>query len=365
MRKILLITFILTIYPLTAQRLSPGFEPKEYFDLLSLLAQNDESNTNHAPVIPASYTLAYQSPAMGFDNQWSLWINDQNQAVIAVRGSVSTKLSWLSNLYQALIPAKGHLTLSQTLAYDYHLSDNPQAAIHTGWLLSMGFLVPDIRTKIDSCYQQGIRDYYITGHSQGGAISYLLTSELKQQQKRGELPADLLFKTYASASPKPGNLSYAYDFETETQDGWAFHIINPLDWVPEMPFSIQTTKDFNLSNPFPMIENLMSQQSFAKRIVFRHFYHQIEIPPNKSQQKMEKILGKNIFKLIKKQLPELQEPKYVHSNNYARAGSSRILIPDANYFSLFPHDPHKPFTHHSYKAYLYLAELGCKPQPTP
>ncbi len=88
------------------------------------------------------------------------------------------------------------------------------------------------------------------GHSQGGAIAYLLTAHFYNLQQQGKLPADIRFKTYCSAAPKPGNLYFAYDYETTTRGGWACNVVNAADWVPETPFSVQTVSDFNTTNPF-------------------------------------------------------------------------------------------------------------------
>ncbi|HPN72156.1 MAG TPA: hypothetical protein PLZ32_21680, partial [Saprospiraceae bacterium] len=75
--------------------------------------------------------------------------------------------------------------------------------------------------KIDSLYKTGTKEFLIMGHSQGGAIAYLMTSYLYNLQQLGQLPIDIKFKTYCSAAPKPGNLYYAYEYEAMTQGGWA------------------------------------------------------------------------------------------------------------------------------------------------
>ncbi|WP_430615270.1 lipase family protein [Flavobacterium sp. JP2137] len=348
--------FALGVQTLCAQTLAPGFDSKEYIDLLSLLAQTDENPQREVVAIPESYRLAYKSESMGFDNQWSLWANDNNQAVIAVRGSTQSPISWLSNAYEVMIPAKGRLTLTDKGPVPYQFAVHPAANVHVGWAMGTEFLMPDIRAKIDSCYQKGVRDFYITGHSQGGAISYLLTAALRSAQVSGTLAADIHFKTYASASPKVGNLYFAYEFEKLTQDGWAYNIVNPLDWVAEMPFSIQTTKDFNPLNPFPLMERAIANQGFFKRILFRHYYNQLDKPSKKSQRKMQKLLGKTVFKFIQKERPEIAEPVYVASNHYVRTGINRVLNPQASYFAKFPQNPKNPFINHSYQAYLFLAK---------
>ncbi len=56
----------------------------------------------------------------------------------------------------------------------------------------------------------GIRNFYLLGHSQGAAINFLVTAHLRHLQKTGRIPADVRFKSYRSAAPKPGNLYFAY-----------------------------------------------------------------------------------------------------------------------------------------------------------
>jgi len=52
-----------------------------------------------------------------------------------------------------------------------------------GWLLSTAYLSKDILPKIDSMYKSGIKDFILMGHSQGGAINFLLTAHLYSQNR--------------------------------------------------------------------------------------------------------------------------------------------------------------------------------------
>lgn len=131
-----------------------------------------------------------------------------------------------------MVPAKGTLKISKDFVFDYHLSDDSRATVHTGWLIATAFLSRDMLPKIDSLYKTGHKEFYIMGHSQGGAIAYLLTSLLLKMQKNGQLPNDIQFKTYCSAAPKPGNLYFAYDYENMVKTGWALTVTNEADWVP-------------------------------------------------------------------------------------------------------------------------------------
>src|SRR5690606_37934119 len=109
----------------------------------------------------------------------------------SVRGTTEKAESWLANFYAAMVPAKGELHLSNDDIFKYNLASNPKAAVHVGWLLGTAILSKEIVPKIKEQYQKGTKSILITGHSQGGAICYLLTSYLYSLQLSGELPKDI------------------------------------------------------------------------------------------------------------------------------------------------------------------------------
>ncbi|MFD1871450.1 lipase family protein [Hymenobacter bucti] len=343
-----------------AQALKPGFDKAEYLELLRLHARIGSLDSALWAGIPRprQFTMAYRSPVVGLDNRWDLWTKAgaQPQAVISVRGTTKAQESWLENLYAAMLPATGELQLSPTRKFKYHLADNPQAAVHAGWLLGMAFQAEGIIHKIDSCYRRGTRDVLIMGHSQGGAIAFLLTSHLRSLQAQGQLPADIRFKTYCSAAPKPGNLYYAYDYERATQGGWAVNVVNPADWVPEVPLTVQTTSDFNPTNPFVGVGAIIKKQPFPKNLVARHAYRQLAGPSRRAQRRYQRYLGGYVSKALQKSVPGYQAPAYYPSSNYVRVGPTIVLPADAAYYTKYPNDPAKLFQHHLFQPYYYLAE---------
>lgn len=345
---------------LRAQALQPGFDKAEYLELLRLHARMGGLDSMWWAGIPRprQFKMVYRSPVVGLDNRWDLWAKAgaQPQIVISIRGTTKAQESWLENLYAAMLPATGELRLSPTRTFAYRLATNPQAAVHAGWLLGMGFMAEGIVHKIDSCYRRGTRDVLVMGHSQGGAIAFLLTSHLRSLQAQGQLPADIRLKTYCSAAPKPGNLYYAYDYERATQGGWAVNVVNPADWVPEVPLTVQTITDFNPANPFVGVSAIIKKQPFPKNLVARFAFGQLNGPSRRAQRRYQRYLGGYVGKAIRKSLPGYQVPAYYPSSNYMRVGPTIVLPADANYYAKYPNDPAQVFRHHLFQPYYYLAE---------
>lgn len=341
----------------TAQKLKPGFDKSEYAELMAVSARTTANPAYYDSLAaPQHFKMLYQSPVMGLDNLWDLWSDGNGVAAISIRGTTTNGISWLANFYSAMAPAKGELQISKTETFKYQLAENPKAAVHIGWLLSTAFLSKDMLPKIDSLYKKGTKDFLIMGHSQGGAISFLLTAYLYNLQKLHVLPADIRFKTYCSAGPKPGNLYFAYEYEAMTQNGWAYNVINAADWVPEMPISIQTLNDFNTTNPFVIAKPIIKKQGFTKRIILNHLYNKMDKATVKAERKYRKYLGTMLAKMLKKNLPGYQPPAYYKSFNYVRTGNTIVLQPDEAYYILFPDSKENIFIHHFHKPYLYLLD---------
>ncbi|QJD95012.1 lipase family protein [Mucilaginibacter robiniae] len=342
----------------TQAQLKPGFDIQEYLEMLRISRQQVDTamKNDHVPK-PQTYHMIYRSAVGPLNNRWDLWINNHQTAVISIRGTTAENVSWLENFYAAMVPATGHLHIDDTTTFNYHLADNPRAAVHIGWLLGLANLSKTIVPQITKLYrEQNIHDFIIMGHSQGAAISFLLRSYLADLQQRKQLPADIRFKVYSSAPPKPGNTYYAYAYNYLTRGGWGIAITNAADWVPETPFSIQTVHDFNTLNPFSNINEGTKNQSLLIRLYIKHVYNRLAKPPVRAVKNNQKYLGHLVYKFIKKTLPQFTEPAYAPTNLYVSCGTPIILMPNADYRQKFPDDTKNVFTHHLFWPYYYLAE---------
>lgn len=336
--------------------LRPGFDKAEYLELLRVCARHGDSAYIKTIAAPEHSSFLYRSPVMGLENRWDLWMRDDRVAILSIRGTTASMVSWLANFYAATVPATGSLCLSKTDVFSYRLADNPRAAVHVGWLLATAYLSRDIMPRLDSLYREGIRDVIVMGHSQGGAIAYLLTAYLYQLQKQGQLPGDVRLKTYCSASPKPGNLYFAYDYEAMTQGGWAYNVVNTADWVPETPLSVQTLDDFNKTNLFAVAPDLIRKQKWPMNWIAKYAFNRLDKPSRKLQRRYERYLGNMVSKQVVKQLSNFRTPCYYPSSDYTRAGNTIVLYADAAYYQLYPDSRENVFIHHFFAPYIYLAE---------
>jgi len=360
MRKLAILYILSAVYcDLFSQSLQAGFNGHEYTDMLAINFQrfDDSAVTNPKIPIPPGYRAVFRSPELGLRNRWNMWYrNDNKVAVISLRGTIAELASWMENYYAAMIPATGSLQINDSTSFNYQLAADEKAHVHVGWVVGLAHLAPTITEQIKAAYQKGIREFIIIGHSQGGALATLTRSYLFYMTQKGDLPKDIVYKTYCSASPKVGNLYYAYDFDFITRNGWGFTVVNAADWVPETLFSVQTLTDFNPVNPFDNIDDLLKKQSLIARWVIKHKYKKLRNGVRTAQERFEKNLGGLVYKFVKKTLPQLREPVYAHDNNYQRAGVPIVLQPDADYYTVFPNTTTNIFQHHMFAPYYVLAK---------
>lgn len=351
-----MLSMVLT-FTLAARDLKPGFDKHEYRTMLGhFVRQGDSLRRDYRIPLPAHEKLVYRSKVIGLDNRWFLWVNADSVVTLSVRGTVASNASWLENGYVSMTSACGTLQAETGFTFSYHLADHPRAAVHTGWLVGMAYLQRDMLPKMDSLIGLGYHNFIIAGHSQGGALSYLLTSHFYYLKKQGRIPAGVHFKTYCSAAPKPGNLYYAYDFEHITCGGWAFNVVNSADWVPEVPPTVQTLVDINRTSPLPMAEKAIRKQGWLKRIFIKKIYKKLTHPSLEQAENNQKYLGDRVAGYIGKTLPGFVAPPPAGTFNYTRCGTAVVLYADESYFARFAENSDNIWLHHLMDAYWFLTE---------
>jgi hypothetical protein len=338
-----------------AQKLKQGFFKDEYMEMLRVSALQIDTPWTYKSVPPPLHsTHIYRSKVMGLRNMWDLWMYD-SIAVISLRGTVSDPVSWLENYYCGMVKANGNLQISNDYNFKYHLASDAKAAIHLGWLIGLAVLAPDVLSKLDSLNKNGISQCIIIGHSQGGAIGYLLHAHLLHLQHTNMLPSNWQFKSYCSAAPKPGNLYFAHSFENATAGGWSFTVVNSADWVPEVPLSIQNIDDITSLSPFANAKQTLHKLSFPKNLAASAIYNRFTNPTEKLRNRYMKVVDKHLFKAVRKELPQFVKPTLYKRINYQRCGVPIVLLPDTDYNNMFKDTAHV-FTHHFIEPYIYLTQ---------
>lgn len=235
--------------------INPGFDLTEALNLLALSAIVGGGD---APPQPAGWNLIFDSAVVGpFTDKWQLWETASKVYAIVLRGTVLDAGSILEDLISFLAPANGRITVGHVQA-DYSFAANSNASVHFGFALGTLLLLKDptqgILAQLTNRVSPG-SSVYIAGHSQGAAMATLLRSYLEYAS---DAPKDkqYSYKTYVYAQPKPGNDHYAADFESKfCNSGFAFRITNSLDWVPQVPFTIEFAGDINSPNPLSLLTN--------------------------------------------------------------------------------------------------------------
>lgn len=308
---------------------------------------------------PKDWQRLYRSPVVGMDNRFDIWKRDTDGLIgISMRGTTPRAISWMQNFYSAMIPAKGTIQINDSLQFEYVLAERADAAVHIGWTYALGAMHVYLLEQISKQYENGSRDFLIFGHSQGGALSYLTFAYVHYLKRRSLLPRDLRFKMVASASPKVGNIHFAYDFESYSSSGWAYNVINPEDWIPLMPFTVQTTDDMTATQPFAFIKEGVKTQKLPSRIAISTVYKSMNRKTKKARRTLQKNLGTRVGKQVRKERPQFKQPQFHHSMNYVRAGNHIVFATNEAYYQRFPKEAEDIFVHHMLAPYLYLAELN-------
>lgn len=234
---------------------TPGFSRAEALDLLAMCGSVEGEIAPPIPTSPPGWTLLFDSPVIGaFDEKWQLWKSDAGAYAIVLRGTVMKVGSVLEDLISVLVWAEGHINVGhQSIAFQF--AAEPAAGVHLGFALGTLVLLKDpVNGILAQLAQHGVgagANMYVTGHSQGAAMATLLRSYF---QYGADAPSGLSYKTYVFAQPKPGNDHYATDFERMfSNPGLAFRVTNSLDWVPQVPFTLEMIRDVNHPNPLSVL----------------------------------------------------------------------------------------------------------------
>jgi len=319
--RLVIFLLLLNLSNATFAQLSEGFEPTEAKSLIAMCNSYTflELFGSDSLIIPKEYRKVFTSDVMGMDNVFQVYEND-SVGVINFRGSTSKTSSWIENCYSAMIPGKGVIIIDSENV-PYRFAANINAAVHSGYALTVVLFAPAIIEQINILNAKGIYNIMLTGHSQGGALAQLSHAYLENVPGEGQF-AQNVYKTYAFGSPMCGNKEFADEYKLRYSDSnMSYSIINPDDFVPKLPMNYQEEKNAYGKLFYKSWADLITQGEVPKlkKLIIPVFKPFLTTYVNLSNLVIEKIVS-NFYVSIKM-------PAYVTDINYFQTGTIQHLEP--------------------------------------
>ncbi|MCV9386339.1 lipase family protein [Reichenbachiella ulvae] len=323
MKKVFIFLLFLFFFQVTYAQFKSGLVWHEVKDMIQICNSFTylELYDDDSVILPDGYKKEFTSGTLGMDNKFQVYIKGENEAaVLNFRGSTDQELSWLANFKSAMIPAKGQIKI-QSEAYDYDLSDDSTAAVHSGYLLGLAYLHQSVLMQIKYLNAIGIYDIYITGHSQGGSLAALMMVYLDRLGP--EMISDKnQFKMYAFANPMIGNKSFVDEYNLEyAKKGWSFSFIIPSDIVPKLPISYEegtlSSKEIHA-----LVDGEIDRMDFLSNILFNSL--------NRKVTRFVDTMSSRAESRIVNELGSVEMPKHRNEINYYPIGN-RFELPPVEY----------------------------------
>jgi hypothetical protein len=300
-----------------------GFNKEEARDMVAICNSFTfiDLYNSDSTILPPGYKKLYTSGVFGMDNKFQLY-QKENVVVINLRGSTDKQISWLENIYSAMIPAKGIIKISGENV-PYCFAKDPAAAVHSGYALGIAYLSKDLLYHINSMNRQGIHNFIITGHSQGGSLANMLKAYL-ENLTHNEVPKACKFKTYSFAAPMIGNKFFSEEYNTRfCVTNTSFNIVNAADPVPTFPLSYKEGSNYFSDN---LKSLLFDRESFSlKNMASDGAILLFE----KKLIGLTQMLGNSASNKIAKDLGPVSLPPYVQDINYFKLNNRIEIAPVA------------------------------------
>lgn len=319
--KYILFYLCITTISTSYSQLEPGFKADEAIDLIRLCNSQTFKDLygSDDEIIPNDYELVYSSTPNVMDNMFQVY-KQGKIGVIHFRGSTSHPNSWIENVYSAMIPAKGKMTIYEE-EREYMFAETDSAGVHSGFVLGVTMMIDEVISQIELLNSKGVHDIIITGHSQGGALAILAHAYLENLQN-DRINEGNTFKMYAFANPMVGNTEFVSEYNDRFVDKeMAYRIINPQDLVPSLPI---TYHDGTLVSADDIVSWITGEKEFNYKelgveFIMRKFKKGLTAYINKSNQLIDKV--------ITKQTGEIKLPEYKNDIQYVTIGNVHKLDP--------------------------------------
>jgi len=320
MRAFILCLFITINTPIFAQ-IKEGFQPIEAKEMMALCNSFTflELFGSDKDIVPAGYEKIYTSEVAGMDNKYQVYKKGEI-GVINFRGSTNKTISWIENVYSAMIPAKGEIKIDGKV-HPYLFAKESSATVHAGYALAIVILSEGVLEQIKILNEKGIYKILITGHSQGGSLANMMRAYL-ENLSRNKLSKRNEFKTYAFAPPMCGNKFFANEFQERfCENNSSFSIINPKDPVPYLPLNYDEEKLLSKKKLAGLVSDWKSIKisKLGKDALIRLIENGLIGYTNNSNKLLTRIASAH--------LGTVEMPDFVDEINYFQAGTLIELAP--------------------------------------
>ena len=319
--RIISLILLLSFCKATFAQLREGFDPGEAKSLIAVCNSYTFLKFYGADslIVPKEYERVFTSELIGMDNIFQVYEID-SLGVINFRGSTSKTSSWIENIYSAMIPGTDTINIDSTNV-PYKFAADTNAAVHSGYALTVVLLAPLIIEQISELNAKGIYNILITGHSQGGALAHLTHAYLENLPDEKQL-AQNIYKTYAFANPMCGNKEFADEYKLRYGDSnMSYSIINPDDMVPKLPLNFKEAKNTYGNFFYKSWADLITKGNIPKfkNLILPVFKPLITTYVNHSNELIEKIVSKHYV--------SIDMPAYVRDINYFHVGTVHYIDP--------------------------------------
>ncbi len=321
----LTIVFYACSNPGVSSSFKSGFDADEARDLIQICNSFSfiDLYGSDSEILPKNYKKVYTSPVYGMDNKFQIYVKqDASIGVINFRGSTSKQISWLENLYASMIPVKDKISINDDV-FKYQLGEKDESHVHAGYTLAIYFMKDDLLKQISELNKQGIYAFYITGHSQGGALAQIFRAYFDYLPNK-ELNKKNTFKVYAFANPMIGNTSFSNEYYKKYgESGMSYLIHNSDDFVTKLPISYNDSTFWSSH-----LSELLSNQDGFSTTGFA-----IEGALNLFKSKINDVaikMSKNIESKLLEDLGKIKMPAFYPEINYVHTGNI-INIPPTEY----------------------------------
>jgi hypothetical protein len=292
-----------------------GFESREAIEMIALCNSYTflDLYDSDAEIIPEHYKKLFTSPSNALDNTFQVYQKDQI-AVINFRGSTTHPASWIENLYSAMIPAKGKMTIGN-IEHHYVFAEDDRASVHTGYALALLIKSAELISQIGKLNEQGIYDIFLTGHSQGGSLATMAHAFFTHLPD-SVISSSNVFKTYVFGSPMCGNNIFAEDYnELYAKSGFSFRIANHADIITKMPLKYNSENHFSAENIFGWVTGTkqFDLKQLGIDLIVSQFSRGISGYINKSNTMIRKLLS--LY------MGNIEIPAYVSDINFSETGN--------------------------------------------